>query len=173
MKDPPVKLMIRTGGGTMKDYKFRFENEWPLKRTQWTKLYLQAERKTPVAGAMDSEGTLVRKPPKKKGAISYSATGVSHAGVASASSTMLQAGAMHRNRHLVSNRTAEGKNRSHRPGETGVVGFKYDQGHGHVRHRPQHRPRRQGCLGSRAAGPAGTGGSRAGCAPRTASWIRN
>jgi putative CocE/NonD family hydrolase len=96
MKDPPVKLMIRTGGGTMKDYKFRFEKEWPLKRTQWTKLYLQAERKKPGAGAMDSEGALLHKASKKSAAVTYSATGVSHAGVASASSTMLQAGSMHR-----------------------------------------------------------------------------
>ena len=95
MDDPPVKLKIRTGGGTMKDYQFRFEKEWPLKRTQWTRLYLQAQRKTPgaerdgqpkarcseQAAEKSRRGDLARQP------------GVSHAGVASASSTMLQAGA--------------------------------------------------------------------------------
>jgi putative CocE/NonD family hydrolase len=96
MDEPPVKLMIRTGGGTMKDYKFRFENEWPLKRTQWTKFYLRADRKAPSAEPMGVEGGLQNKAPKKGGKLTYSATGTSHAGVASASSTMLQAGSMHR-----------------------------------------------------------------------------
>ena len=41
MDEPPVKLEIRTGGGDCSTYKFRFENEWPLARTQWTKLYLK------------------------------------------------------------------------------------------------------------------------------------
>ena len=40
MDEPPVKLQIRTGGG-LKDYKFRFENEWPIARTNWTKVYLK------------------------------------------------------------------------------------------------------------------------------------
>lgn len=96
MDEPPVKLMIRTGGGTMKDYKFRFENEWPIKRTQWTKFYLRADRKAPSADSMGVEGGLQGAAPKKEEKIAYSATGTSHAGVASASSTMLQAGSMHR-----------------------------------------------------------------------------
>jgi hypothetical protein len=96
MDEPPVKLMIRTGGGTMNDYKFRFENEWPLKRTQWTKFYLRADRKAPSADPMGVEGGLQGAAPKKEEKIAYSATGTSHAGVASASSTMLQAGSMHR-----------------------------------------------------------------------------
>ena len=37
MQEPPVKLAIRTGHG---EYHFRHENEWPIARTQWTKLYL-------------------------------------------------------------------------------------------------------------------------------------
>ena len=96
MDEPPVKLLIRTGGGGMKDYRFRFESEWPLARTQWTRFYLQPERKEPSTDAMGVEGRLVREPPRKKGSVTYSATGTSHAGVASASSTMLQAGSMHR-----------------------------------------------------------------------------
>ncbi len=73
-----------------------FVNEWPLKRTQWTKFYLRADRKTPSADALGIEGGLQTAAPKKEGKLTYSATGTSHAGVASASSTMLQAGSMHR-----------------------------------------------------------------------------
>ncbi len=42
MDEPPVKIEIRTGG-QMTPYEFRYENEWPLARTQWTKLYLKVE----------------------------------------------------------------------------------------------------------------------------------
>ena len=95
MIEPPVKLMIRTGGGTMKDYKFRFENEWPLARTQWTKFYLRADMAEPASDAQ-VEGELQREAPAKSAAVTYSATGTSHAGVASASSTMLSAGPQNR-----------------------------------------------------------------------------
>jgi putative CocE/NonD family hydrolase len=96
MDEPPVKLLIRTGGGTMSDYKFRFENEWPLARTQWTRFYLKAEKKEAAADAMAVEGGLLKQAPAHQAAVTYSATGVSHAGVASASSTMLSAGSMSR-----------------------------------------------------------------------------
>ncbi len=96
MDEPPVKLMIRTGGGGMKDYAFRFENEWPLKRTRWTPFYLNAEKQAPSMDAMGCEGGMLRKASARAAKVTYSATGVSHAGVASASSTMLQAGSMHR-----------------------------------------------------------------------------
>ncbi|MEO8442267.1 MAG: CocE/NonD family hydrolase, partial [Betaproteobacteria bacterium] len=95
MDEPPVKLMIRTGGGTMKDYKFRFENEWPLARTQWTKFYLKADKSEP-ASDKEVEGGLLRQAPAQVAAVTYSATGTSHAGVASASSTMLSAGPQNR-----------------------------------------------------------------------------
>ena len=96
MDEPPVKLLIRTGGGGMNDYKFRFENEWPLARTRWTRFYLKADKKEPASEAMGTEGSLFKRAPARQTAVTYSATGVSHAGVASASSTMLAAGAMHR-----------------------------------------------------------------------------
>lgn len=96
MDEPPVKLLIRTGGGGMKDYKFRFEDEWPLARTQWTRLYLKAGRKEPSTDPMEIEGGLLKQAPKKEAALTYSATGTTHAGVASASSTMLSAGTLHR-----------------------------------------------------------------------------
>ena len=46
MDEPPVKLEIRTGGVLKPSgaYQFRFENEWPLARTQWTKFHLNIER---------------------------------------------------------------------------------------------------------------------------------
>ena len=87
--------MIRTGGGTMKDYQFRFEKEWPLARTQWTKFYLKADKVEPGPDNQ-VEGGLQREAPAPASAVTYSATGTSHAGVASASSTMLSAGPQHR-----------------------------------------------------------------------------
>jgi len=96
MDEPPVKLLIRTGGGGMKDYQFRFEDEWPLARTQWTRFYLKIDRKDPSSDPMGAEGALLARAPETQSAITYSATGTSHAGVASASSTMLAAGTLHR-----------------------------------------------------------------------------
>lgn len=84
MSEPPVKLMIRTGGG--KGYKFRYENEWPLARTQWTKMYLQPLK--PASRASEPvEGVLTKVRPRTQRAVTYSASGMSKAGVASASWT--------------------------------------------------------------------------------------
>jgi putative CocE/NonD family hydrolase len=85
MDEPPVKLMIRTGGDmSTKSYKFRFENEWPLARTKWTKMYLKldSERQTPDG---KPEGELVAAAPAKERAASYQASPPSHAGVTSSS----------------------------------------------------------------------------------------
>jgi uncharacterized protein len=71
MNEPPVKLEIRTGGGT-KPYAFRFENEWPIKRTQWTKLYLRIDRDGPNKGDT-AEGALVPKVVESEKKITYSA----------------------------------------------------------------------------------------------------
>lgn len=51
MKEPPIRLYVR---GTNK---WRFESEWPLKRTNWTNLYLAAGGRLTI----DSE-TLLRGP---------------------------------------------------------------------------------------------------------------
>ena len=96
MDEPPVKLMIRTGGGGMKDYKFRFENEWPLKRTRWTRLYLNAEKKLPTMDEMGREGALLRKAPARAARSRIPRRACRMPAFASASSTMLQAGSMHR-----------------------------------------------------------------------------
>ncbi|MGB7541896.1 MAG: CocE/NonD family hydrolase [Burkholderiales bacterium] len=82
MREPPVKLLIRKGGHG--NYQWRHENEWPLARTRWTKFYLQ-----PVARGRDkaAQGALVAAAPRKLASISYSASGMTKAGVASASWT--------------------------------------------------------------------------------------
>ncbi|MBI2361519.1 MAG: CocE/NonD family hydrolase [Deltaproteobacteria bacterium] len=69
MDERPVKLEIRTGG-SVKPYAFRFEDDWPIPRTQWTKLYLKIER----AASEDPqavEGELVTTPPQQLGKASY------------------------------------------------------------------------------------------------------
>ena len=87
MEEPPVKLAIRTGGGA---YQFRHENEWPLARTQWTRLYLDFSKPDGAEGR-GIAGTLATAKPAVTGARKYSASGASHAGHASASSTSLAA----------------------------------------------------------------------------------
>jgi predicted acyl esterase len=84
LDEPPVKLEIRSGGST-RPYSFRFENEWPLARTQWTKLYLRIDRE-PSPDEHAVEGQLVAAPPQKAAKLTYSATGMTKAGVASGSS---------------------------------------------------------------------------------------
>ena len=72
MDEPPVKLQIRTGGG-LKEYKFRFENEWPIARTRWTRMYLKAER--PEQNHDGSpEGALLSDPVADESAITYLAS---------------------------------------------------------------------------------------------------
>lgn len=83
MDEPPVKLLIRTGGG--KGYKhWRHENEWPLKRTKWTKFYLVPAMRGSREGIA---GTLTTTAPKTRKTLTYSASGMTKAGVASASWT--------------------------------------------------------------------------------------
>lgn len=84
MEEPPVKLEIRTGGSAGR-YPFRFENEWPIARTQWTKLYL-AVADEPSDSAETVEGALVETPSGKEVSFTYPASGVTTAGVASGSS---------------------------------------------------------------------------------------
>jgi predicted acyl esterase len=80
-----VKLEIRTGGSA-RPYPFRTENEWPLARTKWTKMYLKLDRSEPSGDERGAEGSLVGAPPKAAAKVTYSASGVTKAGVASGSS---------------------------------------------------------------------------------------
>jgi predicted acyl esterase len=84
MDEPPVKLEIRTGGSA-KRYPFRFENEWPIARTRWTKLYLAADHR-PSNDPDRAEGVLAGTPSDKEIGLTYPASGVTTAGVASGSS---------------------------------------------------------------------------------------
>jgi uncharacterized protein len=86
MQEPPVKLAIRTGHG---EYFFRHENEWPLARTQWTKMQLDLS----TVDRSGLGGTLTKDKPAKPTSFTYSASGASHAGHASASSTSIAQGA--------------------------------------------------------------------------------
>jgi hypothetical protein len=78
-----VKLLIRTGGN--KNYKWRAEREWPLARTRWTELYLQPAPRKRRGGPV--EGVLTTTAPRARGSLTYSASAVTKAGVASASWT--------------------------------------------------------------------------------------
>jgi putative CocE/NonD family hydrolase len=78
MDEPPVKLEIRTGGSAT-PYEFRFENEWPLARTRWTKLHLRIDREW-SDGFEAVEGQLVTGPPPKESRVTYSATGAPRPG---------------------------------------------------------------------------------------------
>ena len=59
LREPPVKLAIRHGGN---DYRWRYENEWPIARTLWSEYYLDAVNKTLSTGK-----------PGKKAEVSYHA----------------------------------------------------------------------------------------------------
>ena len=84
MDEPPVKLLIRKGGKD--NYQWRSEREWPLRRARWTRFYLDPGRVS-VRNREPAEGLLSLNPPKRGSAVSYSATGMSKAGIASASWT--------------------------------------------------------------------------------------
>jgi len=84
LDEPPVKLEIRTGGD-QKPYPFRFEKEWPLARTRWTKFFLRIDRKQGHE-EMATEGELAREAPATEGRVSYPASAMTKAGVASGSS---------------------------------------------------------------------------------------
>jgi uncharacterized protein len=79
MSEPPVKLTIRTGGNK-EPYAFRFENEWPIARTEWTKMYLNIDR--PFSPAADAvEGRLLPEPPAAPQSITYEASIPTRAGL--------------------------------------------------------------------------------------------
>ena len=69
MGEPPVKLEIRTGG-SKRPYAFRFEDDWPIPRTQWTQYFLRVDRA--AADDVDAiEGELVAGVPAKTATVSY------------------------------------------------------------------------------------------------------
>ncbi len=74
MDDPPVKLAIRHGNDK---FEWRYEQEWPLARTQWTKLYLDLSKPDDSEGK-GIAGTLARSNPAQTASRTYEATGGSH-----------------------------------------------------------------------------------------------
>jgi len=84
MDEPPIKLEIRTGG-SKKPYAFRFENEWPLARTQWTKMYFSIEKER-LPDETHAEGRLVSEEVATTRQISYSGSNPNKAGIGSGSS---------------------------------------------------------------------------------------
>ncbi len=77
MDEPPVKLEIRTGG--MQRSAFRFEDDWPIPRTQWSKMYLRIDRQ-PDANAKSAEGELVTQLPATAATASFGAAAPSRPG---------------------------------------------------------------------------------------------
>jgi predicted acyl esterase len=82
MDEPPVKLLIRRGGHG--NSRWRFESEWPIARTRWTRLYLEPRAR---GGKSEVEGGLAHDAPRRAASVSYSASAQTRAGVASASWT--------------------------------------------------------------------------------------
>jgi uncharacterized protein len=81
MDEPPVKLAIRKGRD---EIEWRDEHEWPLARTQWTKLYFDLSK--PDAAA------LVDKNPATASSRSYAATSLGSMGSTSAASSQVMGG---------------------------------------------------------------------------------
>jgi predicted acyl esterase len=74
MDDPPVKLAIRHGNDK---FEWRHENEWPLARTQWTRLYLDLSNPDDSEGK-GINGTFAGSNPAQTASRTYEATGGSH-----------------------------------------------------------------------------------------------
>jgi uncharacterized protein len=87
MDEPPVKLAIRNGGDA---FAWRFENEWPLKRTRWTKLYLDLSQ--PPAEGAELGGLLEVKNPAAVGSRTYPASSLGTMGSTSAASSQVMGG---------------------------------------------------------------------------------
>ena len=69
MKEPPVKLCIRT---SVRDCQWRFENEWPLARTNYTRFYLTSEKAGAVKDAIH-DVKLQSAAPATAGTLTYDA----------------------------------------------------------------------------------------------------
>jgi uncharacterized protein len=86
MDEPPVKLAIRKGRD---EIEWRHENEWPIARTRWTKLYFDL---TQTTDAEPRTGTLAEKNPAKAASCTYPATGLGTMGSTSAASSQVMGG---------------------------------------------------------------------------------
>jgi uncharacterized protein len=82
MDEPPIKLAIRNGADK---FEWRHEREWPLGRTQWTKMYFDLS-------AAESAGALVNANPPKASSRSYAASSLGTMGSTSGSSSQVMGG---------------------------------------------------------------------------------
>lgn len=87
MAEPPVKLAIRKGHD---EVEWRFEQEWPLARTQWTKFYFDLS--PPAAGSPDNAGGLASSNPTRTGSRSYASNSLGSMGSTSAASSQVMGG---------------------------------------------------------------------------------
>ncbi len=87
MKEPPVKLAIRKGNDVLE---WRHENEWPLARTQWTKMYFDLSKAPPEG--QPQTGHLVTENPKTTSSSTYSTFGLGTMGSSSAASSQVMGG---------------------------------------------------------------------------------
>ena len=144
------------------------EQKWPLAGTRWTKFYLRPE---PQARGGEVEGALATETPRASRSVSYAASGMTKAGVATASwtSTVL-AGSLPR--LGVSFETAPLAQAVEVTGPVVLVLWaEHDGGHGRVRDDPEHRSRRQGGVRDRSTGTVRAG--RQGMAARIApNWTK-
>lgn len=69
MDEPPIKLCVRTD---VDECEWRFENEWPLARTEYVRYYLTDEPADTVDDAVH-DMRLSPTPPAREGALSYAA----------------------------------------------------------------------------------------------------
>jgi len=86
MDEPPVKLAIRKGGDAVE---WRFEHEWPLARTRWTKFYFDLAQ---PPGAAANAGRLVAANPAACDSRTYPATSLASMGSTFAASSQVVGG---------------------------------------------------------------------------------
>ncbi|MGN6570775.1 MAG: CocE/NonD family hydrolase [Pseudolabrys sp.] len=86
MNEPPVKLAIRHGADRIE---WRHEQEWPLKRTQWTKFYFDLSRED---GAPEHAAKLVHENPKQAKSRTYVTSHLGTMGSSSAASSQVMGG---------------------------------------------------------------------------------
>ena len=160
MQEPPVKLAIRTGHG---EYHFRHENEWPIARTQWTKLYLD------LSGPDDAGRRHCRHARQCQAGRDREADLFRH----QRRPWRPYLGTRARRRHFTRHAAARAGHRDHRPAHGEALGLEHHRRHGSAAHAAQHRSRRQRRARGRPAGPAGAGGEgmAAGLASRARSRL--
>jgi len=87
MGEPPVKLAIRHGADKIE---WRFENEWPLARTKWTKLYFDLSK--PAPGMPENAAGLVSTNPDRSQLRTYQSFNLGTMGSTSAASSQVMGG---------------------------------------------------------------------------------